>query len=84
MRLKGEMIGKLDRDQRSGVRDQKKNELGAGWKAFGTAGGLTRKDRGQGSVGNVPSVPRFPPRFPRMGDLGHPPSEVRSVTHQCD
>jgi hypothetical protein len=25
----GEMIGKLDRDQRSGVRDQKKNDLGA-------------------------------------------------------
>jgi hypothetical protein len=23
------MIGKLDRDQRSGVRDQKKNDLGA-------------------------------------------------------
>jgi hypothetical protein len=39
----GEMIGKLDSDQRSGVRDQKKNELGAGWTAFETAGGLDKK-----------------------------------------
>jgi hypothetical protein len=30
MREGGEMIGKLRRDQRSGVRDQKKNELGWG------------------------------------------------------
>jgi hypothetical protein len=41
------MIGKLDRDRRSGVRDQKKNNLGARWAAFETAGRLD--NRGQGS-----------------------------------
>jgi hypothetical protein len=39
VRRLGLIIGKLDRDQRSGVRDQKKNDLGAGWTAFGTACG---------------------------------------------
>jgi len=64
MRLTREMIGRLDRDQGSRVRDQKRNKLGARWRAFGAAGGLTEEDRGQGSgvrgqSGNVPSVPRF-------------------------
>jgi hypothetical protein len=37
------MIGKLDRDRRSGVSDQKKNELGARWTAFEAAGELDNK-----------------------------------------
>ena len=45
-----EMIGKVDRDQRSGVSDQKKNGLGARWKAFETVGGLD-KSRDQGTEG---------------------------------
>jgi hypothetical protein len=48
MRQGGVIIGKLGRDQRSGARDQKRNELGAWWVAFETAGGLTRKDWGSG------------------------------------
>jgi hypothetical protein len=39
----GEMIGKLGRDQRSGGRDQKKNELWARWTAFEAAGELDNK-----------------------------------------
>ncbi len=76
------MIGKLGRAQGSEFRDQKRNNLGATWRTFEAAGGLTEKDRGQGSGvrcqrGNVPSVPSVPrfsrfsqvpqvPRFPRF------------------
>ena len=33
LRRKGVIIGKLGRDQRSGVRDQKRNDLRRGWRA---------------------------------------------------
>jgi hypothetical protein len=46
MRQGGVIIGKLGRDQRSGVRDQKRNELGARWAAIGAARGLTTGTEG--------------------------------------
>jgi hypothetical protein len=49
VRLMGVIIGKLGRDQRSGARDQKRNDLRRGWRGCLGGGGLTRKDRGQGS-----------------------------------
>ena len=81
MRQGGVIIGKLGRDQRSGARDQKRNELGARWAALETAGGLDKVwgwgPAGQGqesgkNQGNVPSVPRFP-RFvsPGLGSRYH-------------
>jgi hypothetical protein len=62
VRQTGEMIGKLDRDQRSGVRDQKKNDLGARWAAFEMACGLDKKRQGSRAVGTsrlAPGSPRF-------------------------
>lgn len=52
------MIGKLGRDQGSGFRDQKRNNLGARWRPFEAAGGLTEKDRGRGSDGEHPVCPQ--------------------------
>jgi hypothetical protein len=43
MRSKGEIIGILDRDQRSGVRDQKKNDLRETVRIYFGRGGLTTK-----------------------------------------
>jgi hypothetical protein len=37
------MIGKLDRDQGSGVRDQKRNDLAKNWPVSVDAGGLDSK-----------------------------------------
>jgi len=51
MRQGGVIIGKLGRDQRSGARDQKRNELGARWAAFDAAEGLDKENRGQRSEG---------------------------------
>jgi hypothetical protein len=51
MRQGGVIIGKLGRDQRSGARDQKKNDLGARRAAFDAAEGLDKENRGQRSEG---------------------------------
>jgi hypothetical protein len=42
VRLKGVIIGKLGRDQRSGVRDQKRRDLRRGWRGCLGGGGLDR------------------------------------------
>ena len=43
MRLKGIIIGKLERDQRSGVRGQKRNDLRLGWRARLGGVGIDKK-----------------------------------------
>jgi hypothetical protein len=76
LRQGGVMIGKLRRDQRSGVRDQKKNELGARWTAFGAARGLDKKRMGVGDrvsgAGTIrhEQVSACAPRSPRARDRG--------------
>jgi hypothetical protein len=46
MRRKALMIGKLDREKRSGVRDQKKNDLGRGWRGDERARALDSRKYG--------------------------------------
>jgi len=43
LRLKGVIIGKLRRDQGSGARDQKRNDLRRGWRGCLGGGGLDKK-----------------------------------------
>jgi hypothetical protein len=57
VRQSGKMIGKLHRDQRSGVRDQKRKDLRRRWRGCLGGGGLDKKRLG--AVGSISSVPRF-------------------------
>jgi hypothetical protein len=83
------MIGKLDMDQRSGVRDQKRNNLGARWRAFEAAEGLTEKDRGQGSGirGERPVCPQVSKNTytsaVNASRISRPKSSLHAITYLC-